>query len=251
MGGIIWQCFDKSAHIAGSESMRLFAMVRDRAIEIFQRNPKQVIKALKSEEDRSQIKFMYDRDPVLALGSLFMMYAYVKFQARGLEDKASTVILNTVLKLGDNPLKLAAIIVGQASLHCHIDPNAKQWVAALIEQGLSNGTFRPEKGWENIIALLKEDSPYPCVLSDGGSDPFPHWQDDFTSEATEIETDDDEEYDEDKYDRLIESFEALPYQEQWDIAYKHLEKKDDIFKLSPETWDSLEFGNGLSAWDLI
>lgn len=251
MGGIIWQCFDKSAHVAGSESMRLFVMVQDRATEVFQRNPKEVIKALKSEQVRSGIKFMYEIDPKLALGSFFMLQADAKFQARGQEDKASCVVLNTVLKLGDNPLKLATIIVGQASLHCHIDPQAKWWIADMIEQGLSKGTFRPEKGWENIIALLKEGSPYPCVLSDAGSDPFPHWQDDFTSEATEIETDDDEEYDEDEYDRLIEAFEALPYQEQWDIAYKHLEKKDDIFKLSPETWDSLEFGNGLSAWDLI
>lgn len=103
------------------------------------------------------------------------------------------LLLNTVLALGSDSMKLAARLAGQSYSHIWVDGPDRNWMADLITDGLLTDVFRlkiktvnpslvlPGKtvteyhktGWPDVIELLRESETGPVVMSVSTGDDFP------------------------------------------------------------------------------
>lgn len=143
-----------------------------------------------------------------------------------------TLILNTALVAGSDAIKLLARIHGQCEIHAWVDGANRSWLAGIAEVGLESGVLRVDEGWEKIIPFLRSSSTEPVVLSYSVTDQFPNayvadWHD---------EHDGDDWYD-------------IPEDKQWEMAMSKLrEQGHRLLEMKPETWDSMLFGGGESAF---
>jgi hypothetical protein len=81
--------------------------------------------------------------------------------------------LDTAIALGNDQLKFAARLHGQCEVHCYIEGQNREWLAGIIEQGLEQGIYRREQGWESVVSLLRNGCNSPVVLSYSVCDQFP------------------------------------------------------------------------------
>lgn len=118
-------------------------------------------------------------------------------QWRGHRIDTFALRLNTAIKYGSDPVKLAARIHGQCEIHAFIEGKNRAWLAALMQQGLDAGIYRKglwyvdrpthgepaarqsdrkwvDQGWDSVIALLRLRDDEPVALSYSVCDQFPN-----------------------------------------------------------------------------
>ncbi|MFJ1662325.1 hypothetical protein [Streptomyces anthocyanicus] len=160
---------------------------------------------------------------------------------RGHQPSLMTMQLNTAMAVGTDPIRLAARLHGQCEINCWVDGPHRTWLADVVERGLDDGSFRPGLGWESIADLLRQREDQPVVTS--FSDPFPTF---WNVPATQLGAPDTDE------DELIETWEALPAEEQWRLGLQELQARttEAELEIRPD-WASYRYGHTLSFLDLI
>ncbi|RCG31933.1 hypothetical protein DQ384_05155 [Sphaerisporangium album] len=191
----------------------------------------------------------------------------------GRELRASSLMLNTALELGDDGVKLMARLYGQCEIHAYVEGPHRAWLADIMERGLATGVLRRGMGWEGkpdhphgkgrgVIPLLRSRDDEPVVMSYSVCDGFPNpvawdWEPpaewrppSWTAEEwAELDGDDQEDY---RASAVDEAFGALPSDERWRIAMGALRarSKAGLLELTPDGWDDFCFGHELSLFDL-
>jgi hypothetical protein len=88
--------------------------------------------------------------------------------------RLSSLILNTALVAGSDPVRLLARLTGQCELHTYVEGPHRAWLADIIKEGLGTGVLRrfgpdvenDHVGWPAVEALLGERDDGPVVVSD-------------------------------------------------------------------------------------
>lgn len=111
-----------------------------------------------------------------------LIRASISFGGRGARDLLAAdgtrhpsfeTVLNTVLAVGNEPVRLLARIHGQCEIHGYIEWSNLAWFADVIEQGLALGVMRAQMGWESVIDLART-ARSPIVMSYSVCDQFPN-----------------------------------------------------------------------------
>lgn len=165
------------------------------------------------------------------------------------------LILNTVLALGSDPMKLAARFAGQSYSHCWIPGPDREWAAGLIEQGLLTDVFRAEilvtdpspvipedagtkrhkAGWDDVIQLLRETDRGPVVLSVSTGDDFPDPSDLGMSN--------------DDWDAYMAQSDGND--QVWNLAEGWLTNHRQGHRICEAEFDQYRFDHRLSVWDVL
>lgn len=139
------------------------------------------------------------------------------------------VSLNTAMCIGNSQIQLLTRLHAQCEIHAYFLPDDFEYFCEVIESGLEMKIFRDGQGWDNVLDLFKT-SKTPIVTSYSVCEGFPNgyicdWEDDNEGD--------------DWYE--------LPENEQWDMAFKALEKLPGL-RVSRKP---LLFGGNKSAFDFI
>jgi len=145
------------------------------------------------------------------------------------------LLLNTANVMGNDAIKLAARIHGQCEVYCWVKGENRNWLAGIIETGLSSGIYRQQQGWEDVQALLKEDDSTSVVLSYSVCDSFPN-----SAIAGFVPTKDE------NGDDSWDAWHDLDFSVQWQQACEGLERSGGGLELSPDNWSTFYFAHG---WD--
>lgn len=86
------------------------------------------------------------------------------------------VVLNTALIYGSDIVKLAAYLHARCEIHLWVAGENRAWMADIIEDGLEKKIFRPNLGWDGVIALLRKSKRGAVVTEYSVTDCF-HWKD--------------------------------------------------------------------------
>jgi hypothetical protein len=155
-----------------------------------------------------------------------------------------TVALNTALVAGSDSIKLLARLHGQCELNAYVEGPDRDWLADIVEQGLETGVMRSNMGWAKVIQLLHSTSDVPVVTSYSVTDQFPNahyanWE--------KVYEDDGVHY------SIEDSWYELSAHQQWERALVGLRSKNEKkrLQLSPEDWDTFDFGNGMNAFRIV
>lgn len=150
----------------------------------------------------------------------------------GEEKNNFTLMLNTVMRIGNDQFKLMARLHGQCELHLWVANDNKQWLSNIINNGLDSGLYKERDGWRTLSTFLTDSSEGDVVSGYSITGGFPQ---DLTGE-----------HGDDYYD--------LTYTEQWNISFEQLKERDKPYgftrELRPDTWDNYLFYDGLSLFDL-
>ncbi len=139
--------------------------------------------------------------------------------------------------VGNEPLALLAKLGGLAAGHVGIEPEHHSWFGDLITQGLKQGLYQRQMGWEDILGLLPDHGGELIVTDYSGSDNFPRrdWQ--------ELKDGWDEE------DHEVE-WANLDDEERWDRSEKFLRTERSFNLLTPENLRAT-FSHDLTILDVI
>lgn len=198
-------------------------------------------------------RFMSSLRTCLRVGELELLVA-------GHRLSTSNIELNTALAVGTDVVALAAKIHGWCETHCYIEGVDREWVADIIDEGLSIGIYRQglwydadyhqtawerrentnkkwvEQGWDEVTKLLRSRNDEPVVLSYSVTDSFPD-----EMYATDFVRTDEE--DERWYD--------LSSEERWALALSGLRTQKPWARISPQTLRSVTFHAGVTIYDLF
>lgn len=138
----------------------------------------------------------------------------------GHQINAFELALNTALVLGSDPVKLSARIHGTCEIHGWIAGKNRNWLANIIEEGQASGVireaFQTQYGnWPEVVSMLRCTKLAPVVMSYSVCDSFPE------------DTD-----------------------RNFDQAFEELRVSSPGLEISPKTWKTHRFGEGLTAIDL-
>lgn len=160
------------------------------------------------------------------------------FQRDGEPLETFSLLLNTVLAIGNDSLCLFARLHAQCEIHCRVEGEHRGWMADLIDQGLASGLYRDGAGWDKVQALLRSGDQEPVVCSHSVTEGFPNrYLADWVAPVME-----DGEPDED-------AWYELPDDEQWRLCLTRLRSGPGL-ELSPASLRS-PFRHGLSMMDLF
>ncbi|WP_433242479.1 hypothetical protein [Actinomadura nitritigenes] len=163
---------------------------------------------------------------------------------RGHRIDGLSLLLNTAIAVGSDPVRLLARIDGQCELHCYVEGPNRAWLAGVIDEGLDSGVIRrvqryqpppgaapdpaPEDwpvrdiGWDGVAALLRARDDEPVVLSDSRTTgfPAPHGE--------------------------------LPEEGRWDASMAELRARSETarLELAPGDWARYRFDHCLTVFDL-
>lgn len=185
----------------------------------------------------------------------------LRWRGRGIS--AFSLVLNTVLLVGNDPMKLLARLHGQCELHCWVDGANRAWLADIIERGVSSGLYRDAHpqgddthNWSSVVAFLRTRDDEPVVTSYSVCESFPNasasdwipWPEGTPRDYSALTKAQQEEV-----DHLSETWYDLSKAEQWDHGMRWLREHEaeKWLELRPGNWSSFHFGHGLTAFDLI
>jgi len=216
------------AEISGSERASMSIKVSEFQEIIFQNFSKE--KILSTLEDKSSLYFKdypekeFKESFALSMNvNLFNNLSFVKGNEK---STPFSLVLNTAMKQGSDPVKLMARLHGQCEIHTYIMPENFVWLSNIIKQGLADNIFRENEGWRDLMRLLGESNS-PIVRSYSVCDSFPN------NLLVCM--------DEDKWENLSNS-------KQFEMAIEEL-KKMNMLEITPEKWEDYYFDKGLSALD--
>ena len=147
-----------------------------------------------------------------------------------------TAQLNTALRWGSDPIRLAARIHGQCEIHSYVMPEDFGWFCGIVEEGLRDNLFRTEMGWDTVVSFIRALplDQGPVVLSCSVCEQFP-W-------SGVLGEDDDEDG---------ERWEAVSHEEAWDAGIKWLEDVcHGTLRIQPTNFQVFGFGDGMDAMQL-
>lgn len=208
-----------------------------------------------------------------------------KFLAwRGNRIDPFAIRLNTAMRYGSTPVRLAARLDGQNEIHCFVEGVNRAWLAGLIQEGLDAKVFRDgmlytshndvqtwhSQGWDEVIKLLLSRDDEPVVCSYSVCDQFPNriaadfepapmpedwapdWVDDDESRAEWLRDHPEAEGREEYYlDETAGGWYDLDAAEQWRLGMAGLRKNPGMLEISPDEFGKYYFAHGLALPDLL
>lgn len=137
-----------------------------------------------------------------------------------------TLSLNTAIAVGSDPLRLLARLHGQCEIHAYAEEANREWLAGIVQAGMSSGLCRKDAGWEAVVELLLGDSRGPVVTSYSVCEGFPNE----TVAGWESVTEDD--------------WYELPEAERWAKGIEGLRSRPKQgLEMKPGNWKSFWFGD--------
>lgn len=235
MSRIYFHSPSDTAEVSGSERAYFSNLVAKIGSNIFDldRDVEWLKSLIKSEEE---VWVKNGRD--LALFFRVPPLERTYFQTPKGDVDISHLILNTAMRVGSMPVKLAAKIHAQCEIHCWVDGPNRIWLADIIEEGLEDNIFRSGMGWDSVVSLLKARADEPVVCSYSVCEQFPN-----SGIAGWKPPEDDSE----NYDLWYD----LPDDEKWKMAMSGLKNAGGCLEISPDSLPTDGFGCMLSAFDLI
>jgi hypothetical protein len=195
---------------------------------------------------------------------------------------SSNVELNTALKLGSDPVKLAAKISGWCETHCYIEGPDREWAAGIIDEGLDVGIYRrglwyvdrvhdsltegpraeqPDakfisEGWEDVLTHLRSRDDEPVVLSYSVCDGFPNPEEalDYMPPwpgGVELDYNALTDQQQVEHGRLQEEWYDLPSERQWELGMAGLRQNKPWARLAPDTLSTIFFSWPVTVYDLL
>lgn len=159
---------------------------------------------------------------------------------RGHQIRPLTLLLNTAMDTGSEPLRLAARLIGQSEINTWVDGPNRVWLADVVAEGLKSGTYRSGRGWEEVQNFLRAHDDHPTVVS--FSDTFPTWC------TARLRTADGEYLHDDV---AVETWEGLTPAEQWTHGIEDLRSRaTDLLEMTPN-WANYRFAPTVSLSDLL
>jgi hypothetical protein len=159
---------------------------------------------------------------------------------RGQTIRPLTLILNTAMELGSDPVRLAARLHGQCEINCWANGPHRRWLAGVIRDGLRTGLYPDGYGWENVQRFLQEHDDLPVVAS--FSEDFPTLWTAADPDAGTTALDDEE---------REAAWEILPAQQRWRWGMHALNsRREEQLEITPD-WTDYRFGAGISLGDLL
>lgn len=146
--------------------------------------------------------------------------------------------LNTAYLMGSDILKLMVRLQSQGELHCYIEPQNREWLARIIEAGLSTAIYRHNQGWQSVVALLRNGHNSPVVTSYSVCLPFPN------PRVANFDLGDNEEENE-------ELWYSLTHEDQWNLGMQGLRSNPGCrLELTPDFWGEFYFSHGWDAFKI-
>ena len=149
---------------------------------------------------------------------------------------------NTALADGSDAVRLLARLHGQCELHCWVDGPNRNWLAAIIVSGRSEGVLREGMGWEELIDFLRDRDDEPVVCSYSVCEQFPNYgmlPDSHRLKKREAKGDD--------IDDIIDAYYRMRWTTQWKYCMEELRQREGLLEMKPEGWSNYYFGNGVTA----
>jgi hypothetical protein len=240
-----------SAHLNGHERPWLHSQIHDHARGVLFDSPGAGERAhtlfdlLPADHELREIPLGHQVSPYRWLGVYARSLHNVIFDDpivdyRGHQVRPLTLLLNTAMDSGPDPLRLAARLMGQCEINTWVDGPHRRWLAEVIDEGLDSGHFRAECGWEDVQRLLRERDDHPVVVS--ASESFPTWW------TARLRTPGGEDLDGDEAEQM---WEALTPAEQWTRGMEALRGRTaELLEMTPD-WADYRFGSTLSLGDLL
>jgi len=96
----------------------------------------------------------------------------LKFHTWKGQEDAWAAQLNTVIQYGNEVLGVLTQIDAQCEIHAWVSGKNRAWLAGVIVEGLRLKLFRPDMGWDGVVALLLSSSRGAVVMSYSVCDSF-------------------------------------------------------------------------------
>lgn len=165
------------------------------------------------------------------------------FQIKGKPVDIFSAQINTALRVGNDILKLIARLHGQCEIHCWVAGENREWLASIIERGVSAGLLREteewQSGWSSVVKLLRSRTDCAVVTSYSVCAWFPNAH--VASWTPPVDSDGGENYD---------AWYDLPRDEQWRLGLIGLKQKP-LLEMKPDNWESYYCGDGLDAFSIM
>lgn len=151
-----------------------------------------------------------------------------------------SLLANTALRLGSDPVRLLARLHASCEIHTWVDGPNRKWLGEIIRRGRRDRILRDQVGWEEVVKLLESADDSPVVTSFSVCEQFPNrsaagW----TPPAGQ---DPDGWY-------------QIPYRDRWDLSVEQLrarERQDTCWlEMRPDNWDTFHFGQPVTIMDLV
>lgn len=157
-----------------------------------------------------------------------------------------TMAMNSALSNGGDALRLLTRLHGQCELHCWVDGPNRDWLASLVEAGISDGVLRDGMGWDDVPPLLRSQSDEPVVCSFSVSESFPNFEMLPSSHRLKrrLEKGDD-------IDDVIDAYYRTHWRTRWRDCVKGLKPRGGRLEMKPEDWAEYYFSNGVTTRKLI
>jgi hypothetical protein len=159
---------------------------------------------------------------------------------RGQTIRPLTLILNTAMELGSDPVRLAARLHGQCEINCWVSGPHRRWLADVIGTGLHTGLYPDGCGWENLQRFLQDRDDLPAVTS---------YSEDFPTLWTAADPDASTTALGDEGREAV--WENLPAQQRWRWGMHALNcRREEQLEITPD-WADYRFDAGISLGDLL
>ncbi|QWS68178.1 hypothetical protein SEA_VANLEE_61 [Gordonia phage VanLee] len=157
--------------------------------------------------------------------------------AAGGRHSAFETVLNTVLAVGNDPMRLLARINGQCEIHGFVEPANHAWFADTVTAGLDAGIMRPGLGWDGVIDLARA-TEHPIVMSYSVCNSFPN-----QSATTWTPDGDGPRNDDPDYEPWYE----LSDEAKWEHGMAYLRAHPGLLEIGPGPY---AFGAGVTLLDI-
>lgn len=156
------------------------------------------------------------------------------FVWKGHEISPWRIMLNTVLRLGSDPLRLMARLHAQCEIHSWVDGPNRAWLASIIDEGLESGLYRESGKWGEVAEFLRSSDSEIVALSYTVTECWPNGY------ACGYNSEED-----------AEAFYEFDSDKKFDLCEEWLRTANAGQEMKPDNWASYYFGDGLSGFDLL
>lgn len=177
------------------------------------------------------------------------------FQREGKTLASFSLMLNTVLALGSEPLALMARLHAQCEIHAYVEGPNRAWMADVIERGRATGLYREIGGggtearnWEGVVELLRKRADAPVVTSYTVCEGFPgnYLMKDSSWAPQPLPEKGTDEY----WEARDEAWGALSEARRWELCMAALRSDDGGLEIKPGM-ESQRFRHEESFFDLF